>query len=520
MTVNGAARTPHLVAGSDIPEFRGATDALDTNSTARATLVLRRRAQLPTGARVGSSQELGEKYGADPADVARVSDAVRAAGLTILELVPAARLIRVEGPVHRLQELFGTQLRTAVIGGRDFRVRSGSLSLPDELTGAVVAVLGLDSRPQARTRHLVARAATQQTSYTPLDLAEIYAMPQADGTGQTIAIVELGGGFAQQDLTDYFSGLGIKTPAVTAAGVDGGKNVPGKAPQGADGEVLLDIEVAGAIAPGAQFVVYFAPNTDAGFLDAVSKAAHGSPTPAAISISWGQSEDQWAGQARTSMDQALADAEALGVVVLVAAGDNGSSDNSSGNHVDFPASSPHAVGCGGTTLKASGATIISETVWDDGGQGGATGGGVSDVFPLPDWQQNAGVPKGTGRSSSGRGVPDIAGNADPDTGYQVLVDGQQTVIGGTSAVAPLWAGLVARVSQLAGRRLGPLHPQLYAGAEPGVVPSGLRDITTGSNGAYKAAKGWDPCTGLGVPAAGVGTLIRGAGPARRQVSRS
>src|SRR5262249_41925329 len=156
------------------------------------------------------------------------------------------------------------------------------------------------------------------------------------------------------------------------------------------GEVLLDIEVAGALAPGAHLLVYFAPNTDAGFLDAVSAAAHAEPTPAAISISWGQSEDQWTAQARTAFDHALQAAAALGATTTVAAGDDGSGDRVGDGraHVDFPASSPHALACGGTRLDADGATgaVRSETVWNNGTGGGATGGGVSAVFPLPAWQ--------------------------------------------------------------------------------------------------------------------------------------
>ena len=202
--------------------------------------------------------------------------------------------------------------------------------------------------------------------------------------------------------------------------------MPGQDPNGADGEVELDIEVAGAVAPGATKVVYFAPNTDQGFIDAVTTAVHATPTPTVVSISWGQSEDSWTAQGRTALDQAMADAAALGVTVTVAAGDNGSTDgqNDGANHTDFPASSPHALACGGTSLRANPATgvISSETVWNDGATGGATGGGVSDVFPLPSWQAARGCRPGAG--TGGRGVPDVAGNADPETGYQVLVDGK------------------------------------------------------------------------------------------------
>jgi kumamolisin len=299
----------------------------------------------------------------------------------------------------------------------------------------------------------------------------------------------------------------LAVPSVTAVGVDGGSNVPGQAADGADGEVLLDIEVTGSIAPGAAQVVYFAPNTDQGFLDAVTDAVQAEPTPVAVSISWGGPESTWTAQAMTALDEAIADGAALGVTVTIAAGDNGSSDGVSGSqpHTDFPASSPHALACGGTTLQADVATgtVTSETVWNDGTAAGATGGGVSQQFGLPTWQANAGVPASPA-GQPGRGVPDVAGNADPDTGYQVLVDGEQTVIGGTSAVAPLWAALIARLAQSLGSPLGLVQQQLYAGIAPQQPVAGLRDITTGNNGAYQAGPGWDACSGLGVP---IGTAL-------------
>jgi kumamolisin len=351
-------------------------------------------------------------------------------------------------------------------------------------------------------------------------VATLYQFPAGtDGTGQTIAIVELGGGFGSSDLDPYFAGLGLPVPSVTAASVDGAVNQPGQDPNGADGEVLLDIEVAGAVAPGAAQVVYFAPNTDQGFVDAVTTAVHATPTPAVVSISWGQSEDSWTAQARTALDQAMADAAALGVTVCVAAGDNGSSDGQSGSgaHVDFPASSPHALACGGTSLRGDAGTgvISSETVWNDGGSGGATGGGVSDTFPLPSWQAAAGVPARAGAAAgtaAGRGVPDVAGCADPATGYQVRVDGQSTVIGGTSAVAPLWAGLISRLAQSTGKPFGLIQPQLYAGVTTGTAAPGFRDITSGSNGSYAAGPGWDACTGLGSPEGS--TLLTALGSAQ------
>ena len=466
------------------------------------TLVLRRRAELPAEPAPGGidSADLAAQFGADPADVDLVTRTVTEAGAKVIQSDPASRRVRISGTAGTLQELFGTTLQQARVtdpDGRsvDVRHRTGDLSVPAALAGVVTAVLGLDDRPQARAQLRVAAAAAAGTSYTPLDLAKIYRMPAGtDGAGQSLAIIELGGGFGQGDLDTYFSGLGIPKPTVTAVGVDGAVNVAGKDPGGADGEVLLDIEVAGAIAPKAHIVVYFAPNTDAGFLDAVSSAAHATPTPSAMSISWGQSEDSWTGQARDAMDQAFADAAALGITVTAASGDNGSNDRvaDAQAHVDFPAASPHVLACGGTSLRADPSTgaVTSETVWNDGATGGATGGGVSDTFPLPAWQANAEVPNSP---SGGRGVPDVAADADPQTGYQVFVDGTAMVIGGTSAVAPLWAALVCRLAQSLGTPLGLIQPKLYA------ATSGFRDITQGNNGAYQAGQGWDACTGLGVP---------------------
>ncbi|MGH3302691.1 MAG: S53 family peptidase, partial [Streptosporangiaceae bacterium] len=438
--------------------------------------------------------------------------------IEVTDADPGSRRMTVAGPSAVLAGAFGTELSQVMSTGPagaaaqvTHRYRRGTLQLPAVLDGVIVAVLGLDTRPQAASQIRQVDPALVQVSYTPPEVAGIYQYPAGtDGTGRTVAVIELGGGFAQSDLTAYFSGLGLATPSVTAVGVDGGSNVPGEDPAGADAEVLLDVEVLGSVASGAAQLVYFAPNTDQGFIDAVTTAVHAEPAPAAVSISWGGPESSWTSQAMTALDAAIADGVALGVTVCIAAGDNGSSDGVSGGepHCDFPASSPHALACGGTTLHAApGAGVISsETVWNDGSSGGATGGGVSAVFPLPAWQATAGVPMAPG-GGTGRGVPDVAGNADPATGYQVLVDGQQTVVGGTSAVAPLWAALVARLTESLGRGTGLIQTALYAGIEPGQPDAGLRDITTGNNGAYSAGPGWDACTGLGVPA-GTALLAR------------
>ncbi len=501
--------------GSERSPLPGAEPAgsVDESEHIEVTLVTRRRAELPrdaSGAPVRLSRdELEQRHGSDPADLELVARTLSDFGLEVTGRDAGSRRLTIAGPASAMSAAFGAQLSLVTSrapGGRGtvtHRYREGELRIPAELDGIVLAVLGLDDRPQARSQARVADRATAQTSYTPPQVADIYQFPaDTDGTGQTLAIVELGGGFSATDLDNYFSGLGLDTPSVTAQGVDGASNVPDQDPNGADGEVLLDIEVAGSVAPGAAQVVYFAPNTDQGFIDAVTTAVHAAPTPVAVSISWGQSEDSWTAQARSALDAAIADGVALGATVCVAAGDNGSGDGVSDGqpHCDFPASSPHSLACGGTSLQADPATgvISSETTWNDGQGGGAGGGGVSDAFGQPAWQADAGVPKAPS-GAVGRGVPDVAGNADPDTGYQVLVDGQQTVVGGTSAVAPLWAALICRMAEATGDSFGLIQEALYAGIKPSRDVPGFQDITTGNNGAYSAGPGWDACTGLGSP---------------------
>jgi kumamolisin len=498
---------------------------VDPAERIEVALVTRRRAELPaelvTGPQVLSRDELAARHGSDPADVDLIRSVLAPYGIEVSEADLAGRRVTATGTAGALAEAFGASLswvRTghpAAAGGiAEHRYRVGSLHVPAELAGVVTAVLGLDNRPQARGHARPPGDRVVRSSYTPPQVADIYRFPAgADGSGETLAFVELGGGFSQSDLDLYFHSLGLPTPSVTAISVDRASNVPGRDPAGSDAEVVPNIEIAGAVAPGAAQVVYFAPNSDRGFVDAVTTAVHASPTPTVVAISWGQSEDSWTDQARSALDQAFADAAALGVTVSVAAGNGGSGDGVGDGraHVDFPSSSPHVLACGGTSLQADPATgaIVSETVWNDGPGGGATGGGVSGKFSLPAYQSSAGVPD---RDSGGlgRGVPDVAGNADPATGYQVLIGGQHTVAGGTSAAAALWAGLLCRVAQASGRRLGAIQHQLYAGVTPGTSTPGFRSITTGNNGAYAAGPGWDACTGLGSPN-GAALLTRLAG---------
>ena len=297
--------------------------------------------------------------------------------------------------------------------------------LPKELLGIVQAVLGLDNRKQAKTHFrrlgsagnpalVSASGLAKAVSYTPLQVAELYGFPAGSGAGQSIGFIELGGGTKAADLTTYFKALGLSTPKLVSVPVDSGKNDPTGSADGPDGEVMLDVEVAGSIAPEATLVVYFAPNTDAGFLDAITTAVHDTThKPSVISISWGGPESSWTQQSFTAFDQAFQDAATMGITVCVASGDNGSSDGATdgGDHVDFPASSPHVLACGGTNLQSSKNSITGETVWNDGSQGGAGGGGISTAFTtVPSWQAGlsaalttGGKTKLTGRGGTGCG---------------------------------------------------------------------------------------------------------------------
>jgi kumamolisin len=438
---------------------------------------------------------------ADPSDVERVRRFAQEGGLEVVAVHRPARSIRLSGAAAAMQAAFGVTLGAYEAAGVHYRGREGAVFVPEHLDGVVTAVLGLDNRPQARAHYRIAgvagapalssgvesvvRARAEAAGMSPTAVARAYGFPDgATAAGQTVAFIELGGGYRRKDLRAYFAALGLPVPAIEWIGVDGATNAPGA---DADVEVALDIEVAGAVAPGAKLVVYFAPNTTDGFYDAIAAAVHDrTRRPSVISISWGQAESGWTESSLDAYDELFGDAATMGISVFAAAGDSGATDGVADGqpHVDFPGSSPSVVGCGGTKLTGAAETVWNETVTGDG----ATGGGYSAHFAAPVFQIEAGVPGGRGR-----GVPDVAGNADPLTGYHVRVGGRDLVIGGTSAVAPLWAALTALANARNGRPAGAPHERLYA------APRAFRDITEGDNGRYAARVGWDACTGLGTP---------------------
>lgn len=451
--------------------------------------------------------EFAQAHGANPADLDKVKAFATNEGLTVVDSSVPRRTVHLTGTVAAVDKALGVALKTYELGSTVYRDHDEPATVPADLGPIVEAIFGFDTRPYVRPHFRIAKVNREVTpraaggpDFFPNEVAAIYNFPaDVNGAGQVIGIIELsepgGSGFRTSELQTYFQNLGLPVPEVIAVSVDGAQNAPGTDPTdptNADAEVMLDIEVAGGVAPGARIVVYFAPNTAQGFFDVINHAVHDSDhNPTVISLSWGGAENP-SDSLSAQLNQVFEDAAALGVTICVASGDSGSRDDPSDpDHaaVDFPASSPFALGCGGTSLQVSGTAISQEVVWQD-----HSGGGVSRIFDLPTYQLDAGVPAAVNPLGPvRRGVPDVAGDGDPATGYKILVDGQSITVGGTSAVAPLWAGLIARINEKLGKAVGFINPSLYNN------PGALNDITSGDNIDYQAGAGWDPCTGLGSP---------------------
>jgi kumamolisin len=497
--------------------------AVDPNEQILVTVLVRRPSVTPDLENINATTLSERSYlsregfkadlGVDPQDLKKVEEFAHQYGLAVKEINEAAGTVVLIGSTEAFSKAFRVELSHYEHPNFTYRGRTGHVQIPENLVGIIEAVLGLDNRPQTLPHFRIlkesegyVRSNASRVSYTPPQVAQLYHFPTGiDCSSQCIGIIELGGGYRSDDLATYFSSLKLSVPKITDVSVDGVHNAPTGDPNGPDGEVVLDIEVAASVAPNVQIAVYFAPNTDSGFLNAISKAIHDATNkPSVISISWGNSEIQWTPQAIQAMNRVFQDAAALGVTICCASGDRGSSDGINDNllHVDFPASSPFVLGCGGTRLEGSAQTITKEVVWNEGKDSG-TGGGISDFFDLPGWQAAAHVPSSANPGGrKGRGVPDVAGNADPVTGYEVLADGQQFIVGGTSAVAPLWAGLLAIVNAKLGHPVGFVNPILYRLTDH---DNAFHDIISGNNdtnrgkGSYPAQPGWDACTGLGSP---------------------
>jgi kumamolisin len=488
-------------------------------------------------------------FGADPADLDKIAQWAKANKLEVLNSSVPKRRVLVQGTIGDFCRAFGTALNEYVHPERGrFRGRVGPLHLPEDLSGIVQGVFGLDTRPVGRSRNRRANfepvkveavrskekskrrdkasaipASPFAGAFFPPTVAQLYKYPQPDdGPQQNVAIFAFNGGgspdprggYSLTSLKNYYENvLGGQTPTikdvvVQGPGNDPGPDTPASSRHGdATGEVMLDMCVVGSVAPDANIFMYFTEFTSQGWVDALHEAITDNNDISVISISYGNPEDDpegaWTAMGVQLVNQAFQAAAAKGITVCCAAGDDGSSDQvATGAHVDFPASSPFALGVGGTKLVATAETpptIQSETVWNETMQSdGATGGGVSAVFTKPTYQDSVNVPLSANPPHNvGRGVPDVAAVADPLTGVVVIrIDAQHLEpIGGTSAAAPLWASLVVRLNRGLNARCGFLNPSLYENSFRGA----FRDINVGNNGAYAAAPGWDPCTGLGSP---------------------
>jgi kumamolisin len=444
-----------------------------------------------------SDAEFNSRFGVDASSLERVQKFAADNGLTVEKADANSGQVKLHGAVKDFGRAFGVQLEDYKEGTQVIRERSGNISVPRAVAGDIQGVFGLDNRQQAESHLRTAPSGPWGGGgYLPTEVADAYNFPRESmGAGQSVGIIELGGGLNSADNSQYYKDHSWKEPSLQIVGIDGAKNSPG---QDADGEVALDCQVIGAVAPDANQQLIFAPNSDQGFLDAVTRATFpeaGEKQNTAISISWGECESAWSDQAIQNMDAAFKKAALKGISIFCASGDNGAKDNAKDGkyNADFPSSDPWVTGCGGTKLDRDG----SEVVWNDGSSGfggGATGGGISSKFGVPDFQKDTKLPANANPDGKpGRGDPDVSGNASTMTGYTIRVNGSEQSVGGTSAVSPLYAALTMRLNGALGHPVGYLNPFLYKNGSS----EAFKDITDGNNHGYNAGPGWDACTGWG-----------------------
>jgi len=502
----GRAAEKEELAGSHRSEPRGAVVAgeIDPDEPLTVTLYFKRRSPKPAP---GSKADLArlmrpmtrraldaERLRTHRQAASRIIEFAEENGVVVCDVDHTRRRMRLEAPAGRLAELFGVSLGLYHDGKRTFRARSGPLRVPRAIAPWTRAVLGFDQRPQVQSL----AAGTGDEGLWPTEIARLYGIPlDQDVTSQCVGIIALGGGYRPTDLSTALARMGRAPPIVVDHPVGGVTNQWSDGSK-SDEEIALDLQVLAGLMPGARIVVYFAANTSAALAEAIHEAVLDETNrPQVLSISWGSPEKYWTSQTRAAVQAALADAVTRKVTVVAASGDelatSGVSDGKA--HVWFPASSPYVLGCGGTAITLGAVGIVSESVWNDGSVG--TGGGISDVYPVPDYQSALPIPTSVSTGAPGRGVPDIAALASASPGYRIVLDGKEMVKDGTSAATPLWAALIAMANARRGAPVGLVHPQLYA------APGLLRPIITGDNRAhgvgYAATAGWNACAGLGVP---------------------
>jgi len=461
-------------------------------------------------------------YGASAEDMDRVSAVLQKFGLTVEQASSLTRSIRFRGTAQQIEAAFHPGLgmyRSPKEG--EFRGREGDLEIPAELDGLITGVFGLDQRRVARRMARTAPVATPQL--TPADLENRYNFPSGQAAGQKIAIAEFGGAYFPEDLQAFCAKEGRHQPTVTQVPVgvplltlDDIRQMPKRQRMAAldeSIEVNMDVQIIAGLCPDAEIVLYFASWDEKGWVDLVNQVIGGTPASTiALSISWGEAEDapDWSAGALEAINERLQAASVLGITICVAAGDDGSGAQLTDGraHVNFPASSPFVLSVGGTMLDGS-----REIVWWEapGSRtprgGGSTGGGVSVLFNRPAWQ-TVDVASINAGSIDGRVVPDVAALAGPPL-YDMIFMGQPFPGGGTSASAPLWASLIARIAASGTSTGAPrfLTPLIYGNGADG-KPRGQTacvDITNGNNVStppgqgYTAGPGFDAVSGWGVP---------------------
>jgi kumamolisin len=460
--------------------------------------------------------EFEQRFGANPESVRELRKFAQANGLSVSQVDTRSGRVVLRGTASQFSTAFACKLQEyEQPDGTVVRARVGALTVPKELAGHVDAVLGLDDRAKARTHFIKLNDEETSAAFEPRSLfgykpkamlptevATLYKFPHATtGGGQNIALIELGGNPNPADYAKYYESHRMKIPQLNIITVDGAKVEPGK-PHPANSELALDSEIIGAVAPDAVQNMIIAPNSERGFVDAIERAAfprEGEAPNQAISISWGLNEKAWSAQGLLEMNNMFKKAWIRGIGVYAASGDDGAKDGTDTYQPDYPASDPYVTATGGTRLIGRNGEIAAETVWNNGKWSGSTGGGVSEIWNVPDYQRDVSVPPSANNTGKpGRGVPDISGNADPRSGYIIRVDGKESTIGGTSGVAPLYAALHARLAQAVGSsaptQLGNLNPFFY---RHGLQGGFFNDITDGDNNGYKAGRGWDAASGWG-----------------------
>lgn len=471
--------------------------------------------------------ELNAKFGASRADADKVAKTLARFGLKTVDISLVSRSMTVSGTAKAMEAAFKpgmVVMRSARDG--DFRGRQGTLQIPQELQGVVTGVFGLDERRMADRKVGIGAAGARKVGLAPLapaDLERRYNFPPGLAADQSIVIAEFGGGYFLEDMAAYckkfqrrvpdIQVLSIGAPAYTLQQILALAPRDRKEALDNSGEVMMDVEIIAGLCSSARILVYFSSFDQKGWVDLLNKII--SVRPVAVSCSWGLAEDspEWSANAVSAIDERLNVARLLGITFCVSSGDDGSGDEMTDGkaHVDFPSSSPNTLGVGGTMLTMRGSKINEVAWWESPGQrsggGGASGGGVSTVFPRPNWQKVSIRSLNSG-SLDGRVAPDIAAlSGEPY--YDLIFVGKDAPNGGTSASAPLWASLIARINGNlpTSKQQRFLTPLLYEkSGESTVGGACTRDITLGENTStptpargYRAGPGYDAVTGWGVP---------------------